>query len=177
MENGFLNVREASQYLGVKPPSLYAMVEKKEIPHYRIGRLIKFKKVDLDAFMQEHRVDCIDIDRETRRVFKQHEARGQCRIFTRSGRSNWYQMCFPLSGSLRSQKDARMVAQAMRQEYPACPNARQDHGRPGHSRRISGASHTRTISPPLQRPLLARGDIASASSIVHSSHSFCPTTA
>ncbi len=68
MENSFLTVREASQYLGIKPSSLYAMVEGKEIPHYRIGRLIKFTKADLDAFMEKKRVDCMDLEKEARRI-------------------------------------------------------------------------------------------------------------
>ena len=68
MESGFLTVREASQYLGVKPSSLYSMVEKKEIPHYRIGQLIKFTMADLDAFMQERRVDPVDLEKEAKKI-------------------------------------------------------------------------------------------------------------
>ena len=68
MENGFLNVREASQYLGVKPSSLYSMVEEREIPYHRIGRLIKFTKTDLDAFMEERRVDRVDIEKEAKKI-------------------------------------------------------------------------------------------------------------
>ncbi len=70
MQNDFLTVRQASQYLGVKPSSLYAMVERKEIPHYRVRRLIKFTKADLDAYLQKHKIDCIDIDRATNRILK-----------------------------------------------------------------------------------------------------------
>ena len=68
MESGFLTVNEASHYLGIKISTLYSMVERKEIPHYRIGRLIKFTKADLDSFMQERRVDRIDIERKARRI-------------------------------------------------------------------------------------------------------------
>lgn len=69
MEKGYLSIKEASQYLGVKPSSLYSMVEGREIPHHRFGRrLIKFTKADLDAFMQERRVDCADIGREARKI-------------------------------------------------------------------------------------------------------------
>ena len=68
MENGFLTIKEASQYLGVKPPTLYSMVERKEIPHYRVGRLIKFTKSDLNAFMQDHRVERVDIEKVARKI-------------------------------------------------------------------------------------------------------------
>jgi len=32
-----------SQYLGVKRSTLYTMIERREIPHYRIGKLARFK--------------------------------------------------------------------------------------------------------------------------------------
>ena len=68
MECGFLTVNMASHYLGIKPSTLYTMVERKEIPHYRIGRLIRFTKPDLDTFMQERRVDRIDIEKQARKI-------------------------------------------------------------------------------------------------------------
>ena len=68
MGSGFLSVNEASNYLGIKTSTLYSMVERKEIPHYRIGRLIKFTKPDLDAFMQEHRVDRVDTEKEAKKI-------------------------------------------------------------------------------------------------------------
>ncbi len=69
MENGFLTVGEASQYLVIKPSSLYSMVESKEIPHYRFGRLIKFKKSEIDEWIQKHRVECPNIEKEASRIF------------------------------------------------------------------------------------------------------------
>ena len=68
MESGFLNATEASHYLDIKTSTLYSMVEHKEIPHYRVGRLIKFTKADLDAFMQQRRVDRVDIEKEARNI-------------------------------------------------------------------------------------------------------------
>ena len=68
MENGFLTIKEGSLYLGIKTSTLYSMVERKQIPHYRIGRLIKFTKPDLDAFMQEHRVDRVDTEKKARKI-------------------------------------------------------------------------------------------------------------
>ncbi len=68
MEKGYLSIKEASQYLGVKPSSLYSMVEAREIPYHRIGRLIKFTKSELDAFMEENRVDRVDIEKEAKKI-------------------------------------------------------------------------------------------------------------
>ena len=51
----YLTVQEVSQYLHIKPGTLYAKAETDEIPHYKIGRLVRFKKADIDAWMEKHR--------------------------------------------------------------------------------------------------------------------------
>ena len=56
METGFMRIDKAAEYLGLKKSYLYLLVERKEIPHYRVGRLIKFKQADLDAWMVGFRV-------------------------------------------------------------------------------------------------------------------------
>ena len=70
MEKIFLNSDELSQYLGIKKSNLYAKVERREIPFYRLGRLIFFKKDEIDAFMDKCRVECFDIKKEAERVMK-----------------------------------------------------------------------------------------------------------
>ena len=52
--SGYLTIDDLSVYLGIKPKTLYARV--KEIPHYKVGRLIRFKRVDVDAWMERHKV-------------------------------------------------------------------------------------------------------------------------
>ncbi len=68
MDKGYLSIKEAAEYLGVKPSSLYSMVEGREITYHRVRRLIKFTKADLDAFMQERRVDRVDPEKEARKI-------------------------------------------------------------------------------------------------------------
>ena len=70
MEKVYLNIEELSQYLGIKKSNLYGKVERKEIPFYRWGRLIMFKKDEIDAFMDKCRVECVDIKKEAERVMK-----------------------------------------------------------------------------------------------------------
>lgn len=70
MEKEFLNVSELSQYLGIKKSNLYGKVERKEIPFYRWGRLIMFKKDEIDGFMERCRVQCLDIKKEAERIMK-----------------------------------------------------------------------------------------------------------
>ena len=46
-----MTVREAAQYLGVSPQTVYLWVERKQIPHLRVmGRNIRFLKSDLEPF-------------------------------------------------------------------------------------------------------------------------------
>jgi len=52
-ENVFWDIQDLSHYLKVKVKTLYAMLQ--EIPHYRIGKLIRFKKVEIDAWMDSRR--------------------------------------------------------------------------------------------------------------------------
>lgn len=50
----FLTIQDAATYLSIKPKTLYARI--KEIPHYKIGRLVRFRKDEIDAWMLKHRV-------------------------------------------------------------------------------------------------------------------------
>ncbi len=45
MEHGFLTLDEASTYLGVRKSNLYSKIERREIPHYRVGRPIEFRRL------------------------------------------------------------------------------------------------------------------------------------
>ena len=52
MEKNFLSVEEASDYLGIKKPTLYSWAKCGKIPHYRLNRLLRFKKGDLDRWIE-----------------------------------------------------------------------------------------------------------------------------
>ena len=47
-----LDIREASAYLGVAEITLRRMVQRGEVPHTRIGRAIRFRVADLDAYLE-----------------------------------------------------------------------------------------------------------------------------
>jgi excisionase family DNA binding protein len=61
------DVAKLAQYLGMKKSSLYALVERKEIPHYRIGRLARFKPAEIDEWLLTKRCNS-DSQKENRRV-------------------------------------------------------------------------------------------------------------
>ena len=47
-----MNIREASQYLGVSPDTLYRYVYEDKIPAFKLGNRWKFKKTILDRWME-----------------------------------------------------------------------------------------------------------------------------
>ncbi|OPY66896.1 MAG: Helix-turn-helix domain protein [Syntrophorhabdaceae bacterium PtaU1.Bin034] len=60
------DIRRVSQYLGIKRSTLYAMIERKEIPHYRIGRLARFRLAEIDEWLLAKM--CESQEKKTQRV-------------------------------------------------------------------------------------------------------------
>jgi len=48
-----MNIRQASQYLGVSPDTLYKYVNEQTIPAFKLGNRWRFKKSRLDQWMEE----------------------------------------------------------------------------------------------------------------------------
>ncbi len=47
-----MNIRQASQYLGISPDTLYKYVSEELIPAFKLGNRWKFKKSILDNWME-----------------------------------------------------------------------------------------------------------------------------
>jgi excisionase family DNA binding protein len=47
-----MNIRQASQYLGISPDTLYKYVSEERIPAFKLGNRWKFKKSILDTWME-----------------------------------------------------------------------------------------------------------------------------
>jgi len=50
-----LTISDVSEYLNIKTKTLYAKVEAGDIPHYRIGRLVRFRLDEIDAWLEDCR--------------------------------------------------------------------------------------------------------------------------
>ena len=48
-----MNIRQASQYLGVSADTLYKYVNEQKIPAFKLGNRWRFKKSKLDQWMEE----------------------------------------------------------------------------------------------------------------------------
>lgn len=53
-----LTREQAADYIGVKPQTLalWACTGRYELPFIKVGRSVRYKRVDLDAFMESRRV-------------------------------------------------------------------------------------------------------------------------
>jgi excisionase family DNA binding protein len=51
-----LNLEMASAYVGISKSSIYKYTSTKEIPHFKRGKRLFFKKVELDDWLTTHKV-------------------------------------------------------------------------------------------------------------------------
>lgn len=66
----FLTIDELSEYLNLKRSTLYSLVESGELPHYRIGRLIRFRRDDVESWMEGHRKEAVDTNKKAKGILK-----------------------------------------------------------------------------------------------------------
>ncbi len=52
MEDRWLSLEEVAAYLGIKKDTLYKWIYRKHIPAHKVGRLWKFKKEEVDAWIR-----------------------------------------------------------------------------------------------------------------------------
>jgi len=66
----FLTIDDVCGFLSVKKSFIYSLVESGVIPHYRIGKLIRFKQSDINTWMENHRREGINVDKKARGILK-----------------------------------------------------------------------------------------------------------
>jgi excisionase family DNA binding protein len=52
----WLTVKELARYINMKEKTLYYLVRNGSIPHYRVGKLVRFKKDEIDQWMDTKQV-------------------------------------------------------------------------------------------------------------------------
>jgi len=66
LNDGYLTIDEAADYLKVKKNTLYKYTSQRKIPYYKPeGKQVKFKKTELDKWMNQFRVSSQDELNET----------------------------------------------------------------------------------------------------------------
>lgn len=53
---GWLSTQAAARRLGVTPRTLYRFIDQGDLPAYRMGRVIRLKTADVDAFIESTRI-------------------------------------------------------------------------------------------------------------------------
>lgn len=53
---GWLSTQAAARRLGVTPRTLYRFIDQGELPAYRMGRVIRLKSSEVDAFIESTRI-------------------------------------------------------------------------------------------------------------------------
>lgn len=53
----WMDIRGLSEYLTIKPKTLYEMTRRGDIPFYRVNRLLRFKKIEVDNWMESNKVE------------------------------------------------------------------------------------------------------------------------
>ena len=51
MEDRWLSVDEIAAYLGIKRDTVYKWIDLKDMPAHKVGRLWKFKRVEIDEWV------------------------------------------------------------------------------------------------------------------------------
>ncbi len=54
-----LNIDQAARFVGLKKGTLYNMVSRKAIPHYKIGTRVLFLRGELEAWFKSMFVPCV----------------------------------------------------------------------------------------------------------------------
>ncbi len=68
--NEFLDIQKLSRYLEIKVSTLYSLAAEKKIPHYKVGLLVRFKKSEIELWMEGNRRELVDVSRAARKVLK-----------------------------------------------------------------------------------------------------------
>jgi excisionase family DNA binding protein len=71
-DNGYWDILDLSNYLKVNVKTLYARIH--EIPHYRIGKLIRFKKEDIAIWIESKKGRFQDVKIQQRQKRKLSES-------------------------------------------------------------------------------------------------------
>ncbi|MEW6144120.1 MAG: helix-turn-helix domain-containing protein [Thermodesulfobacteriota bacterium] len=61
MQEPFVDVVDLAQFLKVKKQTAYHIVATLNIPHYRVGRLIRFKLSEIEEWMNKNKAKLLNV--------------------------------------------------------------------------------------------------------------------
>mgnify|MGYP000151804064 CR=1 FL=1 len=66
VEKRLFTIKEASEYLGISVKALYCRVWRREIPFVKIGKNLRFDKIDLDKWIEKQKI--LDSEEMTEKI-------------------------------------------------------------------------------------------------------------
>jgi len=66
MERRFFSIRQAAEFSSFSQRFLYEIVAKRQIRSYRIGKRIVLDSQDLEDYIRQNVVECVDWDEKAR---------------------------------------------------------------------------------------------------------------
>ena len=54
-----INIKKLAEYLDTKVSTIYSWIHMKQIPHYKVGRLVKFDVAEIDKWLQERKQEVL----------------------------------------------------------------------------------------------------------------------
>jgi excisionase family DNA binding protein len=71
MAEKFLTVDEVAEYLSLSRATIYQWASEKRIPHYRMGRAIRFKQAEIEAWLLEKcKQEPISIEARVKKILR-----------------------------------------------------------------------------------------------------------
>ncbi len=55
--DGLMTIEELSQYLKIPKSTIYGLTMRAKVPHFHVGRLLRFKKGDIDTWLENSGCD------------------------------------------------------------------------------------------------------------------------
>jgi excisionase family DNA binding protein len=55
----YLTVKQLAQMLGISLANAYRKMEMRDIPFYRIGRVVRFKLEDVEEYLEKNRIESV----------------------------------------------------------------------------------------------------------------------
>jgi excisionase family DNA binding protein len=78
--SAFLTIKVLCRWLNLKTSTAYSLCESNKIPYYRIGRLIRFKKSEIESWVKSLKTEPVSAEEEARRILdKFHKSLAQTR--------------------------------------------------------------------------------------------------
>ncbi|MFB3886932.1 MAG: helix-turn-helix domain-containing protein [Thermodesulfobacteriota bacterium] len=73
----FLTVPDVASLLSIRPSTVYQWVSSEEIPHYRLGRILRFKRKDLEVWVEGFRKERVDDKKRAREILRPPRRKAQ----------------------------------------------------------------------------------------------------